>query len=349
VFDPTEANPPSINVLAGPDPAFAVDQIIAVLRRCFASAWGPRIDDLLRASMLTLTHVNGQRACLVQLPALLTDPRYRARITGALTDDVLRGFWTSYEALTPGGRASLTAPVISKLRTFLLRPFIRNAIARADTSINLGDHLDAGGLILASATKGVLGDDAATLFGSLLLAHTWQHATRRTRTTQQQRRDAAIYVDETHNFLNLPGSISDVLAEARGYHLSLVLAHQHLTQLPPHLREAISANARNKIYFTASPEDAHQLRHHLAPALSEHDLAHLAAYQAAARLTIGGAQTRAFTLRTRPLPPPTPGRQDDVRQASRTHHTPPPQPAATPPPMRAGPPRRTGDPRITRP
>ena len=112
--------------------------------------------------------------------------------------------------------------------------------------------------------------------------------------------------------------------EARGYHLALVLAHQHLSQLPAHLRDALSADARNKIYFTTSPEDAHQLRHHLHPTLSQHDLAHLGAYQAAARLITGGAQTRAFTLRTRPLPPPVPGRQEAVRAASRTRYSTPP-------------------------
>lgn len=43
-----------------------------------------------------------------------------------------------------------------------------------------------------------------------------------------------------------------MLAEARGYRLALTLAHQDLGQLPATMREAVSANARNKIYFNAS-------------------------------------------------------------------------------------------------
>jgi hypothetical protein len=66
-----------------------------------------------------------------------------------------------------------------------------------------------------------------------------------------------------------------MLAEARGYRLSLVLAHQHLAQLPRDTQLAISANARNKIYFNCSPEDAHQLARHTQPELDEHDLSHL--------------------------------------------------------------------------
>lgn len=38
--------------------------------------------------------------------------------------------------------------------------------------------------------------------------------------------------------------------------ISLVLAHQHLGQLPRDMRNALGANARNKIVFTCSPEDA---------------------------------------------------------------------------------------------
>ena len=60
-----------------------------------------------------------------------------------------------------------------------------------------------------------------------------------------------------------------------------------------------------------SPEDAHSLDRHVAPEVSEHDLSHLGAYTAAARLVVDGEETPAFTLRTRPAPPAIPGRADD--------------------------------------
>jgi hypothetical protein len=55
----------------------------------------------------------------------------------------------------------------------------------------------------------------------------WQAATARARIPEVRRRDATCIIDEAHNVLNLAGSVSDMLAEARGYHLSLVLAHQN--------------------------------------------------------------------------------------------------------------------------
>ncbi|MFI6180537.1 type IV secretory system conjugative DNA transfer family protein [Nonomuraea sp. NPDC051191] len=328
VFDPQDAGPPpSINILAGPDPAFAVDSVVTIFHRCFSTAWGPRVDDLLRSTCLTLTSVLGRKAALGEVPRLLTDQAFRAQIITKLDDGLLGGFWDSYEALTPAGQATVIGPVMNKLRAVLLRPFVRQALASPDTTVPIGKLLDQGGLVLARLPKGILGDDAARLFGSILLAHTWQAATRRSNLAEADRLDASLVIDECHNFLNLPGHVNDVLAEARGYRLSLVLAHQHLDQLPADLREALSADARNKVYFNASPKDANDLKHHTAPLLTPHDLTHLGAYQAAARLIIGGQQTSAFTLRTRPLPAPIEGRQEAVRQASREQFT---QPSRTP-------------------
>lgn len=318
VFDPADHGPPPcLNVLAGPDPAFAAESIVTTFRRCFSSAWGPRLDDLMRSACLTLTRVNGARATLGDIPRLLVDSAYRARVTGRLNDELLRGFWSSYDELTPAARASVIGPVMNKLRAVLLRPFVRDTLSGASSTVDLGHTLGSGGLILARLPKGVLGEDAVRLFGSLLLAHAWQAITPRANQPEHLRRDAAAYIDEAHNFLNLPGSISDILAEARAYRFSLTLAHQHLSQLPKDLREAVSADARNKIYFAASPEDATDLARHTAPLISPHDLSHLGAYQAAARLIDGNTATSAFTFRTRPLPHPIPGRAQAARRASR--------------------------------
>ena len=78
--------------------------------------------------------------------------------------------------------------------------------------------------------------------------------------------------------------------------------------------------------------------------LGAHDLSHLDAYQAAARLVANSAETPAFTFRTRPLPPPVPGRARLVRKAARAAHSAAPgTPGTAPPPSAAGP-----DPRLRR-
>ncbi len=326
--DPDAA--PVLNVLSGPDPDLAVDNLVGIFRSIFSAFWGPRTDDVLRSACLTLLRhaaATGTSTSLADVPRLLSDDEFRKpRIAVVSADTVgLGGFWTSYEQMSEASRAQVIGPVMNKLRAFLLRDFVRQVVGRPDSSFDMGQVLD-GGICLVRVPKGILGEETARLLGSFVVAKVWQTATHRARLGQAARVDASLVVDEAQNFLHLPRSFDEMLAEARGYRLSMVLAHQHLGQLPKELRDAVSANARTKVWFSMSPEDAHVLSRHVGPEVSEHDLSHLGAYTAAARLVVDGEETPAFTLRTRPAPPPQPGRADAVRAANRAaHHRPRPE------------------------
>ncbi|MEG8179292.1 ATP-binding protein [Nocardia terpenica] len=341
LFDPDARGlrPPCVNPLdtGATDVDLAVDNLVTIFHRIYAQHWGPRSDDLLRACALTLCAQPGT-ATLADLPKLLTDDATRIRLTRTITDPVLRGFWDAYQALPEGSRAQLIGPLLNKVRAFLLRPFVKAALAAGPATIDMAAVLDQGGICLARLPKGSLGEDTTRLVGSLLVARTWHAATARTHTPAHQRPDAALVLDEAHNFLNLSTPVEDMLAEARGLRLSLTLAHQNLGQLPRELRDGISANARNKIIFTASPEDARDLARHTAPWLTEHDLTHLDAFHAAARLVTDGQQAPPCTLSTRPLPSPIPGRRRDIVAALR--HSSAPATATTPTPPPARDPRR---------
>jgi Helicase HerA, central domain/TraM recognition site of TraD and TraG len=334
--------PPCLNPLDGGTTDLTVDNLVSVFRRVYSAFWGPRTDDVMRAACLTLRAQDGIPT-LAELPRLLVEPAFRSRLTAAVTDPVLAGFWSWYDELTDSARSQVISPLMNKLRAFLLRPFVRDALAGGRCTVDMGAVLD-GGICLVRIPKGSLGEETTRLIGSLVVAQAWQATTRRAATPQHHRRDACMVIDECHNFLHLPYPLEDMLAEARGFHVCLTLAHQHLRQLPRELREAISTNARNKIFFTASPEDAHDLARHTTPRLSEHDLAHLGAYHAAARLVLDGEHTEPFTLTTRPLPPAIPGRSHEIRHAARTRTTPTPATAApaggAPTPTTAAPPDR---------
>ncbi|MTE17041.1 type IV secretory system conjugative DNA transfer family protein [Nocardia aurantiaca] len=334
----SKSPPPCVNPLdlgrigvAGLD--LAVDNLVAIFHRIFAQWWGPRTDDVMRASLLTLCAQPGT-ATLADLPRLLTEPAFRARVTRTTTDPVLRGFWEGYEALSEAGRAQVIGLLMNKLRALLLRPFVRAAVAAGPATLEFADILDNGGICLARLPKGSLGEETSRLVGSLLVARTWQAATARARQPSDDRADASLVLDEAQNFLNLSTPVEDMLAEARGLRLSLVLAHQNLAQLTRELRDGISANARNKVIFAVSPDDARDLARHTSPWLTEHDLTHLDAWHAAARLLVAGKHARPFTLTTRPLGPPVPGRAREIAAAARTrlNKTPPtpPTPAQDP-------------------
>ncbi|VVJ22689.1 Uncharacterised protein [Amycolatopsis camponoti] len=312
--------PPCLNVLEGGETDREVDNLVSVFRRVYSAFWGPRTDDLMRAACLTLRAQDGIPT-LADLPTLLTSEAFRSRITTGLADPILTGFWQWYDELTDSSRSQVTSPLMNKLRAFLLRPFVKAAIAGGRSTVDMAQVLNDGGICLVRIPKGSLGEETTRLVGSLVVARTWQATTARARIPQRLRPDASLVIDECHNFLNLPYPMEDMLAEARGFRVGMTLAHQHLGQLPRELKEGISTNARNKIFFSASPEDARELARHTTPRLSEHDLSHLGVYHTATRLVVGGEETEPFTMTTTPLPDPIPGRAREIRAALRARRT----------------------------
>ena len=327
------ARPPCINPLDlttfGGDPDLVVDNVGTVFRRIYAQFWGPRTDDLFRASLYTVC-AQPRPATLADVERILADDTYRARLVTAVEKPEVQRFWRAFDALGDTGRSQLTAPLLNKLRQLLLRPFVKSALAGGPATVDLSAALDHGGLVLARLPKGRLGEDTTRLLGALLVARTWQAATARAATPASERRDASLYLDEFHNFLHSSTPVEDMLAEARALKLSMVLAHQNLAQLTSTLREAISTNARNKVFFAVAPEDSRDLARHTLPQLTDHDLAHLDAYHAAARLVVNGQNTAPVTIATTPLPPPIPGRARRIRAAARTHTALTPQPSPAP-------------------
>jgi hypothetical protein len=310
LLDPAQDPPPAFNPLLGGDPDLVVDNLVSIFAKIFARAWGPRMDDIFRMALLTV--MRRPTPLLDMVPPLLMDKATRAPMTVDLHDPAgLGGFWKWYDSLPQAIRDQASGPVLARLRQLLTRRFVRSVVSQRHSSFDMGEVLD-GGILLARLPKGVLGDETTKLLGSLVVASAWQAATARADRPEASRRDAMLIVDECQNFLNLPRSIDEMAAEARGYRLSLVLAHQDLTQLPRETAAAISANARNKIVFNCSPEDARVLARHTLPELDEHDLSHLDRYTAAARLVVDAAETPAFTLHTSPPPDPV-GKTGEVR------------------------------------
>jgi hypothetical protein len=120
---------------------------------------------------------------------------------------------------------------------------------------------------------------------------------------EPDRPDFNLYLDEFHNYLYLPQSLDEVLAEARGYRLSLTLANQHLAQLSATTREALAANARTRVVFQCGQDDAHYLAREFEPVFSRLSLQSLQRFQVAVRLCVDGHSEPPFTAVTADSPP----------------------------------------------
>ncbi|WP_341716588.1 type IV secretion system DNA-binding domain-containing protein [Micromonospora sp. FIMYZ51] len=318
IIDPDQDNPACFNPLDdGGDRHLAVDNLVGIFAKIFQGQWGPRMDDTMRVACLTL--MRHAKPTLSLVPSLLQEREFRGRFTHGLDDpDGLAGFWIWYDGINEQFRGQVIAPVLARLRAFLLRDFVKSVIGNAHSSFDMGKILD-GGVLLCRLPKGILGEETSRILGSMIVARVWQAAIARAAIPEDQRKDANLYIDECQNFLTLPGSVGDMLAEARGFRLGLVLAHQDLAQLPHDVAAAVSANARSKVFFNVDPADARELSRHTKPELDEHDLAHLDVYTAAARLLVGNRELPGFTFVTNP-PAPVVGEATAIRQECAAAH-----------------------------
>jgi energy-coupling factor transporter ATP-binding protein EcfA2 len=328
LLNPSDEAPLTLNMLDNPDRDLGVDQLVSIFRRVFERDWGTRTDDIFRSALLTLT-ATVPAATLADVPRLLSDADWRTPLISQIDDPVGLGpFWDWYQELPDSGRSQAVGPLLNKLRAFLLRRPVRAIVAHPTTTLDIARALNDGRLLLARLPKGTLGEDTSRLLGSMIVARAWQAGQARAALPPEQRPDCSLYVDEAHNYLGLSTPIDEVLAEARGYRFSFCLAHQHLAQLTPELRAGIDANARTKVYFQLSQDDAHHLAPEVSPELSEYDLANLPRYTAAVRAVHDGQRTRPFTLTTEDLPPAEPGHAEAVRailtRRARAQHEPAP-------------------------
>ncbi|MBT8226213.1 MAG: type IV secretion system DNA-binding domain-containing protein [Dactylosporangium sp.] len=199
LIDPDQPDGARLNPLAGFDDDLIVDNVVSIFSRIFQRHWGPRIDDVLRVACLTL--MRRANATLTLVPPLLNDKQFRAAYTVGLDDpEGLRGFWEWYESTPPPLRAQVIGPVLARLRSFLLRDFVRRTLGTPKSSFNMGKVLD-GGILLARLPKGQIGEETSKLMGSFVLASVWQAATARARIPEARRRDASVIIDEAHNCL----------------------------------------------------------------------------------------------------------------------------------------------------
>ncbi|KPM50329.1 type VI secretion protein [Frankia sp. R43] len=200
LLDPEDpAAPPCLNILDGGDPDLATDQLVGIFRRIWSDSWGPRTDDLLRATCLTLLERRtrtGITPTLKDIVGVLTATNTRRQATEGVTDPILISFWTWYEQLSDGARAAAIGPILNKLRALLLRGFARQALAAGPSTVDLREVLDHGGILLVRIPKGVIGEDASRIVGSVVLAKIWQTVLHRARLDPDQRPDATCFLDE---------------------------------------------------------------------------------------------------------------------------------------------------------
>jgi len=231
--------------------------VVGNLLRSILHAWGqsnlnetPRLVKWLEA---TLTVLQRNNLTLAEALQLIVSPAVRHTLTSHVEDFVVRSVWET----APRREADFQEMVestVNRIRRFLSRRVMRATVGQNDMSLDLGDALDEGQIVLGClATEGAkIDEEDASTIGSLLLSDTWMAAKARGKRDEGEVKPFYVYLDEFQEYVS--PSIAETLDQASGFGLHLTFAHQFPSQLlktqeGKQLYNSVLANCRNKVLF----------------------------------------------------------------------------------------------------
>jgi hypothetical protein len=264
---------------------------ISVLRKIFSDddSGGHRIEYILRNSIQTALTL--ESPTLFTIFDLLNNAKYRRKVVKTLTDQNLKDFWDN--ELGKAGefqRVKMAAGITAKIGRFLFSASARRVLEQPKSTIDFEDILASKKILIANFSKGLLGEDTSTLFGTTILAKLQTAALRRARIGEQNRLPFYLYVDEFQNFATM--SFVQMLSEARKYKLFLTMAEQSTSQQDQQrLVDIILANVGTIVCFrTGSPADEKLVLPLFSPFIRQGEIANLPAYSYYVRIAALDAQ-----------------------------------------------------------
>ncbi len=303
-FNPADtAYPVAFNPLEVTDPAKKPNicsEVIGVLKRMFGDSWGPRLEHILRYTLLAL--LDRPSTTLLDISRMLTDKDFRKETLDYCSDVTVLQFWKhEFGQWNEKQVNESIAPVLNKVGAFTANPIIRNIIGQAKSSFDIRKIMDEGKILVVNLSKGLIGEDNAGILGAFLVTKVQLAAMSRSDIPRvEDRRPFYLYVDEFQNFAT--DSFAVILSEARKYGLNLTVANQYVAQMTDSVRDAVFGNVGTTISFRVSADDAPVLVKQFEPTFEASDLLQLNNRHFIISMIINGEKVPAFSATTLSIP-----------------------------------------------
>lgn len=305
-FNPADTGfPLGFNPLEVTNPAQKTNissEVIGVLKRMFGESWGPRLEYILRYTILAL--LDRPSTTMLDITRMLTDKKFRNETLDYCQDTVVLNFWkVEFASWNEKFVSEAIAPVLNKVGAFTANPIIRNIIGQPKSTFNIRQMMDEGKILIVNLSKGLIGEDNAAILGAFLVTKIQLAAMSRSDIERiEDRRPFYLYVDEFQNFAT--DSFATILSEARKYGLNLTVANQYISQMTDTVRDAVFGNVGTMISFRVSADDAPMLAKQFEPQFEPTDLLQMHNRHFIINMVIGGEKSPAFSATTLTLPPP---------------------------------------------
>lgn len=281
-----------------------------------ADVMSPRMSELLCNSLFTLS-VND--ATLLQLPALLSDVKYRETLVAKLPAGEIKQYWINrYDKLSPRMQAVFREPILTRIASFITDPYIRDIVGQQRSTFSFRDAIRQGLWVIVNLSKGRLGENS-TILGSMLFTKLELDIMGLADVPEKERAFFAVYADELQNLTG--DTFSRLTTEARKYNIGLVAGHQFWRQLDPPLREAMLA-VGSKVFFRLHYHDAVELAGELSANEKSRFLKTLTVLgRGEAVVRLGSAKPAIMSVPTHQIAKPSAEELRALKAASATRYT----------------------------
>jgi len=321
-FNPADtAYPIGFNPLEVIDPTLKghiSSELVGVLKRLFAESWGPRLEYILRYTLLAL--LDYPDSTMLDITRMLTDKKFRAEVIKYIDDPVVKSFWvTEFASWNDKFASEAVAPVLNKVGAFTANPMIRNIIGQPKSTFNIRKIMDEGKILIVNLSRGLMGEDNAGILGAMMVTKIQLAAMGRADMPEEQRRPFYLYVDEFQNFAT--DSFAVILSEARKYNLNLTVANQYISQMSEPVRDAVFGNVGTIVCFRISPDDSPFLQKYFEPQFESGDLIQQHARFFVTTMIINGEKAPPFSAKTLNLPEAPEDLSAKIVELSRQRYT----------------------------
>jgi hypothetical protein len=275
--------------------------IVSIFYKLYAHSWGPRLEYILRNSILTLLYYGD--ATFADIPKLLTNDDYRKKVIATVSakDEIIAAFWKDeFEKMNERLRVEAVSPILNKVGQFLSSQRIRHIVGQKKSTINLDEIMNEQKILIVNLSQGKLGEDTMALLGAMFITKMQLTAMNRVHLPEEERKDFYLYVDEFQNFAT--HSFIKILSEARKYRLNLTLANQYIGQVDEEIQKAIFGNIGTMISFVVGATDAAILEREYGGLFTAEDMVSLGKFAILLKMTIDDLTSLPFEATSLPLP-----------------------------------------------
>lgn len=305
VIDPSDIDwPISFNPLANVNPELkhqVAQGLIEVMGRQFGANWTPRLEHVLRFTLLAL--LDFPMASIRGMISMLTDRKYRQKAVEYIEDEMVKRFWAiEFADWSEKFDTEAIIPLVNKLGQLLANPYLRYIFGQKENKIDLEEIMNTKKILLINLSKGKLGEENSSFFGSMLITKLKQAGMARAAMPEEEREDFYLYVDEFHNLVTT--TFESLFTESRKYGLALTVAHQYLAQLLAQVKATVLGNVGTIVVFRVGGEDAQSLEAEMTPIFKAKDMVNLGMQEFYIKMTVDGDTADPFSAETLKVLPP---------------------------------------------